>query len=115
MFRAPLTGSLLLFELTRDYDILLPLMGVSRMGSLLVELVERKRKADEAILLNLEKERRGAEGGGQAGQSGGEEGREGWREGMGEGEGRGMMIRRWRWRCWGHYCPREGGREGGGD
>ena len=27
LFRAPLTASLLLFELTRDYDVILPLMA----------------------------------------------------------------------------------------
>jgi len=104
MFRAPLTGSLLLFELTRDYDILLPLMASAGMGSLLVELVERKRKADEAVLLTLEEERRGAEGG----QGEGEGGLEGGGGGGGEGyDDQAVAVE-----VLGTLLP-EGGREGG--
>ncbi|GJD10912.1 Chloride channel protein CLC-e [Galdieria sulphuraria] len=40
VFRAPLTSSLLLFELTRDYRIVLPLMASSGLSSWLVETVE---------------------------------------------------------------------------
>ena len=32
----------------RDYDILLPLMASAGVGSLIVELVERKRNLDES-------------------------------------------------------------------
>jgi H+/Cl- antiporter ClcA len=42
VYRAPLTGSLLLFELTKDYDIILPLMASAGVASLLVELVQTK-------------------------------------------------------------------------
>lgn len=40
VFRAPLTSSLLLFELTRDYRIVLPLMASAGLSSWLVETVE---------------------------------------------------------------------------
>jgi H+/Cl- antiporter ClcA len=42
LFRAPLTASLLLFELTRDYDVILPLMASAGVGSLVNDLVEQK-------------------------------------------------------------------------
>eukprot|EP00548_Thalassiothrix_antarctica_P002523 CAMPEP_0194148126 /NCGR_PEP_ID=MMETSP0152-20130528/30284_1 /TAXON_ID=1049557 /ORGANISM="Thalassiothrix antarctica, Strain L6-D1" /LENGTH=495 /DNA_ID=CAMNT_0038849447 /DNA_START=263 /DNA_END=1750 /DNA_ORIENTATION=- len=42
IFRAPLTASLLLFELTRDYDVILPLMASAGVGSLVRDLVEQK-------------------------------------------------------------------------
>jgi H+/Cl- antiporter ClcA len=42
LFRAPLTASLLLFELTRDYDVILPLMASAGVGSLVSDLVELK-------------------------------------------------------------------------
>ncbi|TFJ83624.1 hypothetical protein NSK_004728 [Nannochloropsis salina CCMP1776] len=93
MFRAPLTGSLLLFELTRDYDILLPLMASAGMGSLLVELVERKRKVDE-----VSARKGGREEGGEGGREGGREG--GWGD-------------RERGREWQGSLPGEGGWEGG--
>jgi len=35
--QAPLTGSLLMFELTRDYDIILPLMAAAGIASLVVD------------------------------------------------------------------------------
>ncbi|CAN0179666.1 unnamed protein product, partial [Ectocarpus sp. 13 AM-2016] len=41
LYRAPLTGSLLLFELTKDYDIVLPLMAAAGVSSLVVELFSR--------------------------------------------------------------------------
>ena len=42
LFRAPLTASLLLFELTRNYDVLLPLLASAGLGSLIFDLMERK-------------------------------------------------------------------------
>lgn len=41
LFRAPLTASLLLFELTRDYNVILPLMATAGVGSLVGDIVER--------------------------------------------------------------------------
>eukprot|EP00871_Galdieria_phlegrea_P004581 jgi/Galph1/5123/GphlegSOOS_G3706.1 len=42
VFRAPLTSSLLLFELTRDYRIVLPLMASAGLSSWLVDTVEQQ-------------------------------------------------------------------------
>lgn len=42
VFRAPLTASLLAFELTRDYDILLPLIASAGASTLICELVEER-------------------------------------------------------------------------
>mmetsp|Transcript_7913 Transcript_7913/g.12120 ORF Transcript_7913/g.12120 Transcript_7913/m.12120 type:complete len:561 (-) Transcript_7913:1305-2987(-) len=42
LFRAPLTASLLLFELTRDYDVIVPLMASAGVGSLVSDAVEKK-------------------------------------------------------------------------
>ena len=39
-FRAPITGILLLFELTRDYDIVLPLMASVGIGTVTIDLLE---------------------------------------------------------------------------
>lgn len=41
LFKAPLTESLLLFELTRDYDVILPLLASAGVGSLIGEVVEQ--------------------------------------------------------------------------
>jgi len=41
LFRAPLTASLLLFETTRDYGVLLPLMASAGIGGLVGDTVER--------------------------------------------------------------------------
>ncbi|CAJ1937882.1 unnamed protein product [Cylindrotheca closterium] len=41
LFRAPLTATLLLFELTRDYNVILPLMATAGVGSLVGDIVER--------------------------------------------------------------------------
>uniref|UniRef100_A0A7S2YDZ2 Chloride channel protein n=1 Tax=Entomoneis paludosa TaxID=265537 RepID=A0A7S2YDZ2_9STRA len=41
LFRAPLTASLLLFELTRDYDVILPLMATAGVGSIVGDAVEK--------------------------------------------------------------------------
>jgi H+/Cl- antiporter ClcA len=45
LFRAPLTASLLLFELTRSYDILIPLLASAGVGSLVSDIVESKIEA----------------------------------------------------------------------
>ena len=42
LFRAPLTASLLLFELTRDYDVILPLMASAGVASLVGDLIEQE-------------------------------------------------------------------------
>lgn len=42
VYRAPLTGSLLLFELTKDYDIILPLMASAGVASLVLDLLKNK-------------------------------------------------------------------------
>ena len=44
LFRAPLTGSILLFELTRDYEIILPLMASAGLGSLVIEVIEDRQQ-----------------------------------------------------------------------
>ena len=54
LFRAPLTASLLLFELTRDYDVILPLMASAGVGSLVNDMVEQKferlrRREEDAV------------------------------------------------------------------
>lgn len=45
LFRAPLTASLLLFELTRNYDILIPLLASAGVGSLVSDIIENKIEA----------------------------------------------------------------------
>lgn len=42
IFRAPLTASLLLFEITRNYDVLLPLLASAGIASLFSDIVESK-------------------------------------------------------------------------
>lgn len=42
LFRAPLTASLLLFELTRDYDVILPLMASAGVASLVGDILDEK-------------------------------------------------------------------------
>mmetsp|Transcript_247 Transcript_247/g.371 ORF Transcript_247/g.371 Transcript_247/m.371 type:complete len:225 (+) Transcript_247:351-1025(+) len=41
LFRAPLTASLLIFELTRDYDVMLPLLASAGVGSVVGDIVEK--------------------------------------------------------------------------
>lgn len=41
LFKAPLTASLLLFELTRDYEVLLPALASAGVGSVIGDIVER--------------------------------------------------------------------------
>jgi H+/Cl- antiporter ClcA len=42
LFRAPLTASLLLFELSRDYDVILPLIASAGVGSVVADILEDK-------------------------------------------------------------------------
>jgi H+/Cl- antiporter ClcA len=53
LFRAPLTASLLLFELTRDYNVILPLMATAGVGSVVGDWMERtfdeKRRDRDAV------------------------------------------------------------------
>lgn len=42
LFRAPLTASMVLFELTRDYDVILPLMVSAGLGSLVGDILDNK-------------------------------------------------------------------------
>jgi len=49
LFRAPLTASLLLFELTRDYDVILPLMVAAGVGSVVCDLLDDKLKRAERM------------------------------------------------------------------
>lgn len=42
IFRAPLTASLLLFEITRNYDVLLPLLASAGVASLFSDIVGSK-------------------------------------------------------------------------
>ena len=42
LFRAPLTASLLLFEMTRDYDVILPLVVSAGFGSVVRDVLESK-------------------------------------------------------------------------
>ena len=43
IFKAPLTGSILLFELTRDYQIIIPLMASAGLGSLVIEVIDDRQ------------------------------------------------------------------------
>ena len=45
MLRAPLTASMLLFELTRDYDVVLPLVASAGVAALVVELAPARADA----------------------------------------------------------------------
>ncbi len=45
LFRAPLTATMLLFELTHDYKVLLPLMVSAGIGSVVRDILEAKAKA----------------------------------------------------------------------
>uniref|UniRef100_A0A7S3KZV1 Chloride channel protein n=1 Tax=Amphora coffeiformis TaxID=265554 RepID=A0A7S3KZV1_9STRA len=42
LFRAPLTASMVLFELSRDYDVILPLMVSAGLGSLVSDILDNK-------------------------------------------------------------------------
>jgi len=45
LFQAPLTGSLLVFELTHSYDVILPLLTAAGVGSLVNDVVTHKYKS----------------------------------------------------------------------
>mmetsp|Transcript_9530 Transcript_9530/g.14438 ORF Transcript_9530/g.14438 Transcript_9530/m.14438 type:complete len:408 (-) Transcript_9530:317-1540(-) len=47
LFRAPLTASLLLFECTRNYDVILPLMASAGVASLTGDIVEKWLDEDQ--------------------------------------------------------------------
>jgi len=47
VYRAPLTSTLLLFELTKDYDIVLPLMASAGVASLMMELFQKVKAQPE--------------------------------------------------------------------
>lgn len=57
LFRAPLTASLLLFELTRNYDILIPLLASAGVGSLVSDIVEQKKSSQQSTESNWFKRR----------------------------------------------------------
>lgn len=42
LFRAPLTASLVLFELTRDYDVILPLMASAGVACVVGDVIDGK-------------------------------------------------------------------------
>ena len=44
VFRAPLTASLLLFELTRDYNAMLPLLASCGVASLVGDVLEQRQE-----------------------------------------------------------------------
>ncbi len=48
VYRAPLTSTLLLFELTKDYDIVLPLMASAGVSSLIMGLIKSADRNDKA-------------------------------------------------------------------
>ena len=48
VFHAPLTAALLLFELTRGYELVLPLLCAAGMGPLVYDAIERRLPAREA-------------------------------------------------------------------
>jgi H+/Cl- antiporter ClcA len=56
LFRAPLTASLLLFELTRDYDVILPLMASAGVGSLIGDIIEAKVGREQVVDLRRDKD-----------------------------------------------------------
>ena len=56
LFRAPLTASLLLFELTRDYDVILPLMVSAGIGSLVGDILENTVEQEEVVDLRRDRD-----------------------------------------------------------
>ena len=56
LFRAPLTASLLLFELTRDYDVLLPLMASAGIGSVVSDIIESLVEKEEVEELRRDRD-----------------------------------------------------------
>jgi len=56
LFRAPLTASLLLFELVRDYDVILPLMVSAGLGSVVADLVENTVEQEQVRELRRDRD-----------------------------------------------------------
>jgi H+/Cl- antiporter ClcA len=56
LFRAPLTASLLLFELTRDYDVILPLMASAGVGSLIGDIIDAKMEREKVVDMRRDKD-----------------------------------------------------------
>jgi H+/Cl- antiporter ClcA len=56
LFRAPLTASLLLFELTRDYDVILPLMVSAGLGSVVADAIESVVEQDQVAELRRDRD-----------------------------------------------------------
>ena len=44
IFRAPLTSSMLMFELTQNHDIVLPVLAATGIGGLFAEIISHPRK-----------------------------------------------------------------------
>jgi H+/Cl- antiporter ClcA len=57
LFRAPLTASLLLFELTRDYDVILPLMASAGVASLVGDILDDKLEQSRLHLVPRDQDR----------------------------------------------------------
>jgi len=56
LFRAPLTASMLLFELTREYDVILPLMVSAGVGSIIGDILEEKVEREQVIELRRDRD-----------------------------------------------------------
>jgi H+/Cl- antiporter ClcA len=56
LFRAPLTASLLLFELSRDYDVILPIIASAGVGSVVADLLEDALLMKQQQLENTQKQ-----------------------------------------------------------
>jgi len=56
LFRAPLTASLLLFELTRDYDVILPLMVSAGLGCVVADVIESVLEKEETETLRRDRD-----------------------------------------------------------
>lgn len=52
VFRAPLTAALLMFELTRDYQLILPLLAAAGIGPLVVELYRDRATPSKEDAIN---------------------------------------------------------------
>ena len=56
LFRAPLTASLLLFELTRDYDVILPLMASAGVANVVGDIIEARVERELYVKLRRDKD-----------------------------------------------------------
>jgi H+/Cl- antiporter ClcA len=63
LFRAPLTGSLILFECTREYDVILPLMASAGLASVVAELLETWMKRESSTAVSISTPPSGASSG----------------------------------------------------